>query len=479
MTTVTSRLAIDVLRSARVRRETYVGDWLPEPLVEPEAPAVVEAEESVSLAMLVLLERLNPVERAVFVLRESFDVAFDADRRDRRPLRGQLPPDPLPRPQARRRRAARASTPTRPSAARSPRASSPPPARATCRASSPLLAPDAVLIGDGGGIARSIPHPMRGAAAIARALVAFYGQVDALGVTLEPVWVNGQPGFRTVDPEGRLVNVVGLDIVDGRVASIYSMLNPEKLGHLGETSELGLRPSAQRRVAERHPSSGRSVMNMWPGAWVIISEGRLAAATAWGVTPQAQKTGTSPSWIVTGSPNCGLARSAIPSVSGSPMWTGAPWAVVKRLVISVARIAWRGVIGRIETTSGPLKRPAGWRRDRGRVHRDVRALLDVADRQPGGQQRALERERAADQERDEVLAPDVADVGRLVDDLAVDVDAVARDVGAQIGAGRGDPRLARARVGHLDDGARSAGWRRRSAGSRTRPPPATRPGWPA
>src|ERR1700755_2450511 len=77
MTTITTRLAIDVLRSARVRREAYVGDWLPEPLVEPEAPAVVEEEESVSLAMLLLLERLNPVERAVFVLRESFDVPFE------------------------------------------------------------------------------------------------------------------------------------------------------------------------------------------------------------------------------------------------------------------------------------------------------------------------------------------------------------------------------------------------------------------
>src|SRR5262245_16724551 len=77
MTTVTTRLAIDVLRSARVRRERYVGEWLPEPLVEPEAPAAVEAEESVSLAMLVLLERLTASERAVFVLRESFDLGFD------------------------------------------------------------------------------------------------------------------------------------------------------------------------------------------------------------------------------------------------------------------------------------------------------------------------------------------------------------------------------------------------------------------
>src|SRR4051794_27862480 len=77
MTTVASRLAINVLRSARLRRETYVGDWLPEPLVDAEAPAVVEGEESISLAMLLLLERLNPVERAVFVLRESFDLGFD------------------------------------------------------------------------------------------------------------------------------------------------------------------------------------------------------------------------------------------------------------------------------------------------------------------------------------------------------------------------------------------------------------------
>src|SRR3954454_1633515 len=74
MTTVTTRLAIDVLRSARVRRETYVGSWLPEPLVED--PDTVEADESISLAALVLLERLAPVERAVFVLRESFDFEF-------------------------------------------------------------------------------------------------------------------------------------------------------------------------------------------------------------------------------------------------------------------------------------------------------------------------------------------------------------------------------------------------------------------
>jgi RNA polymerase sigma-70 factor (ECF subfamily) len=246
MTTVTSRLAIDVLRSARVRRETYVGDWLPEPLVEPEAPAVVESEESVSLAMLVLLERLNPVERAVFVLRESFDVPFEeiaaiVDRSEdncRQILSRarKRVADDRPRfdadPAERRTLAARFLAAAR---------------EGDLQGLVAVLAPDAVLIGDGGGVARSIPHAMRGADAIARALLAFYGQVDALGVTLEPVWVNGHPGFRSLDRDGRLVNVVGLDVVDGRVASIYSMLNPEKLGHLGQTSTLGLRPSQTAR----------------------------------------------------------------------------------------------------------------------------------------------------------------------------------------------------------------------------------------
>ncbi len=244
MTTITTRLAIDVLRSARVRREAYVGDWLPEPLVEPEAPAAVETEESVSLAMLVLLERLNPVERAVFVLRESFDLGFDeiaviVDRsedncrqiltRARRRLADERPRFDAD-PGERRALASRFLAAAR---------------DGDLEGLVAVLAPDAVLIGDGGGVARSIPHPMRGAPAIARALVAFYGQVDALGVTLEPVWVNGQPGFRSLDPEGRIVNVVGLDVSEGRITGIYSVLNPAKLAHLGETSELGLRPSSR------------------------------------------------------------------------------------------------------------------------------------------------------------------------------------------------------------------------------------------
>jgi len=225
-----------------VRREAYVGEWLPEPLVEAEAPLAVESEESVSLAMLVVLERLSPVERAVFVLRESFDLEFPeiagiVDRseanvrqilsRARRRLGDERPRFDAD-PHERRALAARFLAAAR---------------EGDLAGLVALLAPDAVLIGDGGGRARSLPRPMVGAPAVARALVAFYGQVDQWGVSLEPAWVNGQPGFRTIDADGRLVNIVGLDMLGGRITTIRSVLNPDKLGHLGPTSDLGLRPS--------------------------------------------------------------------------------------------------------------------------------------------------------------------------------------------------------------------------------------------
>ena len=162
MTTITTRLAIDVLRSARVRRETYVGEWLPEPLVEPEAPGLVETDESVSLAALVLLERLSPVERAVFVLRESFDFEFaeiasiverseDNCRQILTRARRRVADD-RPRfdadPTERRTLAARFLAAAR---------------DGDLDGLVALLAPEAVLIGDGGGRARAIPRPMVGA----------------------------------------------------------------------------------------------------------------------------------------------------------------------------------------------------------------------------------------------------------------------------------------------------------------------------
>jgi RNA polymerase sigma-70 factor (ECF subfamily) len=244
VTRVTTRLAIDVLRSARVRRETYTGSWLPEPLVEDDAAKRVEDEEAVSLAFLLLLERLSPDERAVLVLRESFEYEFDdiAEILDTSPAnarqllsrarrrvdeeRPRFDPDPGER---------RALVARFLDAARG----------GDMDGLVALLAPDAVMVGDGGGKARSIPRPMHGAAAIARAIVAFYGQIEQWGVTLQPALVNGQPGFRTVAPDGRLVNVTSLDVEDGSIRRLHAVLNPDKLGHLGPLSDLGLRPNVR------------------------------------------------------------------------------------------------------------------------------------------------------------------------------------------------------------------------------------------
>jgi RNA polymerase sigma-70 factor, ECF subfamily len=242
MIAVTSRLAIDVLRSARHRREAYVGEWLPEPLVEPEAPGRVERDEAVSLGFLRLLERLTPVERAVFVLRESFDLDYGAiaaivDRsedncrqilsRARRRLEDEQPrydADPLQSAALAERFLAAARD-------------------GDLDGLVELLTADAVLVGDGGGRARAIARPLVGAAAVARAIVAFVAQMRRADVRIEPVWVNGDPGYRAFDADGRIVNVAAFELTEGGIGAIYSLVNPDKLAHLGETSPLGLRPS--------------------------------------------------------------------------------------------------------------------------------------------------------------------------------------------------------------------------------------------
>jgi RNA polymerase sigma-70 factor, ECF subfamily len=247
MIAITTRIAIDVLRSARVRREAYVGSWLPEPLVEDEAPSRVETEETVSMALLTLLERLTPVERAVFVLRESFDLDYadiaeivdrseDNCRQILSRARRRLDEDARPRfevdPAAGEALAARFIAAAR---------------EGDMDGLVAMLSADVELVGDGGGRARAIPHPMVGAAAVAKAIAAFYGQIDKLGVTIELAWVNGGPGFRVRDPDGLLVAVAALEIAGDRVAGIYSLVNPDKLRHLGEISTIVLRPQFSRQ----------------------------------------------------------------------------------------------------------------------------------------------------------------------------------------------------------------------------------------
>jgi RNA polymerase sigma-70 factor (ECF subfamily) len=241
LTTTTTRLAIDVLRSARVRRERYVGDWLPEPLVDDAGTTQIEDEETISLAFLVLLERLTPEERAVLVLRDAFDYSFaeiadivgkseDNTRqilsRARRHVDEERPrfdPDPEQRFALAERflQAARDGD---------------------MDALVAMLAPDAVLTGDGGGKAIAAARPFVGAGPIARAVKTFAARGDRWGVTVAPALVNGQPGFRTLDEQGRLVNVFAIDVADGRIARVYAVANPDKLGHLGELSKVGLRP---------------------------------------------------------------------------------------------------------------------------------------------------------------------------------------------------------------------------------------------
>ena len=227
-----------------MRRETYPGAWLPEPLVEDEGVRRVEDEEAISLAFLVLLERLTPDERAVLVLRDSFDYAFEeigevlgksADNcrqilsRARRRIA-----DGRPRfdadPEQRHTLAARFLAAAR---------------DGDMEGLVAVLAPGAVLVGDGGGKARALPRPLVGAEQIARAVLGFGRLAEGWGVTLEPVLVNGQPGVRSIAPDGRLVNVMSIDVADGAVQRIHSMLNPDKLGHLGPVSDVGLRPAVR------------------------------------------------------------------------------------------------------------------------------------------------------------------------------------------------------------------------------------------
>ncbi|MEV0387770.1 RNA polymerase sigma-70 factor [Nonomuraea sp. NPDC050643] len=234
-----SRIAIDVLRSARVRREEYAGRWFPEPLLadpyeDPERSA--ELADSVSMAALLLLERLSPLERAVFVLREVFgfgfaEVAsavgrseaacrqlvvrarrhmdagrarFEADRRERDELAGRFfdafregDVDGLRE----------------------------------------LLAADVQMVADSGGKAPLWGNGVFGAGNVARTLAAIVAPFARIGGVVEPHEVNGQPGAIFRDRDGKVVNTLTLDILDGQVQTIRAVINPDKLGHLGPVAD--------------------------------------------------------------------------------------------------------------------------------------------------------------------------------------------------------------------------------------------------
>jgi RNA polymerase sigma-70 factor (ECF subfamily) len=239
LSAIVTRISIDVLRSARVRREAYVGEWFPEPLLadpyqDPERSA--ELADSVSMAALLLLERLSPLERAVFVLREVFgfgfpEVAaavgrseaasrqlavrarhhmdlgrprFEADRREREEL------------------AARFFDALRDGDVAGLRE---------------MLAADVQMVGDGGGKAPALANSVIGADNVARVLASVVPLLVSIDMQMEPRELNGQPGAILRDREGNVVTALTLDVLDGRIQAIRSVVNPDKLGHLGPVAD--------------------------------------------------------------------------------------------------------------------------------------------------------------------------------------------------------------------------------------------------
>src|SRR5918992_2831158 len=241
VSTVVTRLGIDQLRSARVRRETYVGEWLPEPLVtSPEEDPARQAEmaDSLSMAFLVLLETLSPEQRAVFLLREVFDYPYDeiarivgkseANARQLAVRARRHVDEGRPRFEASREQRERLAD--RFFAAVGD---------GEVEALEAMLAEDAVLHGDGGGKVPALARALYGANRVARTLAAWARQADRFGgASLHRAEVNGQPGVMIADAEGRLISVMTLDIEEGRVQGVRSVVNPDKLRHLGDVADL-------------------------------------------------------------------------------------------------------------------------------------------------------------------------------------------------------------------------------------------------
>jgi RNA polymerase sigma-70 factor (ECF subfamily) len=234
-----TRISIDVLRSARVRREAYVGSWLPEPLLSDpyQDPArSAELADSVSMAALLLLERLSPLERAVFVLREVFAFGFDevatAVGRSESACRQLL---------VRARRHMEAGRP-RFEADRQERQGLADRFFDALKDGDvgglqDLLAADVRLVGDGGGRAPQLARAVAGAENVARVLGAVFPWLIRIDVSFEPLEVNGQPGAIFRDRDGKVLYALALDVLDGKIQTIRGVINPDKLGHIGPVAD--------------------------------------------------------------------------------------------------------------------------------------------------------------------------------------------------------------------------------------------------
>jgi RNA polymerase sigma-70 factor (TIGR02957 family) len=249
LSTVVTRLAIDQLRSARVRRETYVGEWLPEPLLvsEEEDPARhAEVADSLSLAFLVLLESLTPEQRAVFLLREVFDYPYEQIAE----IVGKS--QPAVRQLAVRARQQVDERRVRFDASREQRDELADRFFAATQEGDlegleALLAEDVELHGDGGGKAPALARALFGRSRVAKTLRNWSRTAGRIpGISIRRVDVNGQPGAMFLDSEGRLINVMSIDVADGQIQGIRSIVNPDKLRHLGPLADVNALVQALR-----------------------------------------------------------------------------------------------------------------------------------------------------------------------------------------------------------------------------------------
>jgi RNA polymerase sigma-70 factor (ECF subfamily) len=231
LATVTTRIAIDQLRSARRRREVYPGEWLPEPIVDDDVTRHAETADSLSLAFLHLLEKLAPVERAVFLLREVFDYSYEEVARivDKTPENCRQILARAHRHVEEGRRRFEVSREERDEVARRFLAAW---ENGETERLMELLAPDATIYGDGGGKAPAIREPLVGAERVAKALIGWGRQALDRGFVYRPALVNGDPGLVFHGPEGETVWVAAFEIADGVVVAVRSVLNPDKLTHL-------------------------------------------------------------------------------------------------------------------------------------------------------------------------------------------------------------------------------------------------------
>ncbi|HSE09104.1 MAG TPA: RNA polymerase sigma-70 factor [Nocardioidaceae bacterium] len=250
-TTVTTRLAIDTLRSARKRREQYVGSWLPEPLLEPATgdPAWrVEMDETVTLAFLVLLEQLSPVERAVFVLREAMgyeyaDIAEVVGKSEANCR--QL--------YSRARRRVEADRPTAATPSEQQRAVATQFLEALRAADvdrlERMLAHDVVFYGDGGGKVAAVQKPVAGSVRVGRFLAGLHRRAARFGVRYEETTANGQPAVLVRTTQGAVLGVLTIDVADGKVVALRNQVNPDKLSHLGPVGDLNAMTGATGTAA--------------------------------------------------------------------------------------------------------------------------------------------------------------------------------------------------------------------------------------